>query len=119
MIVFPIFFEYWTVAFCDLTCKSLKFYDPVGIESDDRRVKVVIRNYLQDLQWPGDKSIYSFKYENITETEVYDHVDSSIYVLMQVFKQSLKKDFEVSPENIEMFRRQMLYYTLKHGRRIN
>ena len=81
-------------------------------------IKTKIRNYLSEMRRDNKVSAWKFKYENITETEVYDHIDSSIYILMQIYKNCVKPDFSISPENIEEFRIKLLYYTFKYGTKV-
>jgi len=102
---------YWTIGFCDNDNKEIKLFDPLGIESQDKLIKKGIISYLTKGN-PENAKFRKYRFKNYTESEVYDHVDSGIYILMQAYKNCVKPRFLISPDAIEKFRVKTLYYLL-------
>lgn len=90
----------------------IKLFDPLGIESQDKLIKKGILSYLTKGNLENMK-FRKYRFENCTESEVYDHVDSGIYILMRAYKNSVKPSFVISPDAIENFRVKILYYLLQ------
>ena len=105
---------------CNLREKSIVYYDPIGIENNDKDIKSALFTFLKkeinfDDQIGQNNFIRKFIFKNVTESEVYDHVDSGVYVMKQVYRVAVDKRMYVAPQNINEFRLKILYLLFKYG----
>ena len=100
--------------------KSLKYYDPIGIENNDnvicnqlfallkREINEHEHDEIENTRWQR------LEYERINEIEDFDHIDSAIYMIQQGFRIATCKDIEVKPENLLEYRKKLLYQLFKY-----
>ena len=117
---FPIYVGYWTLLICNLYNKSIVYYDPIGIESEEKSIKTRLFIFLKSHIGINDHVLRNLflkklKYEEFIESEVYDHVDSGVYIIMQALSVAADKTIQIKPERITDYRRKLLHLLFKHG----
>ena len=101
--------------------KKIYYYDPIGIENNDKKIKSKIFLFLNaEINYDDNiELIKQFTYERIIESEVYDHIDSGVYLLRQVCKISLDHRLKINPGMLDDFRYKLLYLLFKNGVKIS
>ena len=107
---------------CSLHLKTIYYYDPIGIENDEN-IKSKIFCFLKEEIKINEKMnkiglSRKFKYEKISESEIYDHLDSGVYILRQVCRIALDHRLIIRPESLDEFRFKFLNLLLKNGTRV-
>lgn len=122
--MFPLFIGYWTLLVVNNREKTAKYFDPVGIEKNEKQVFSALYDFLkQEIQFHQGRSIDKTRWkqlecERVNEEEPYDHIDSAVYILRQALKYSTGKDIELAPQVLNDYRTRLLVLLFKYGTKI-
>lgn len=113
------FVGYWTVLIANLKKKKIFYYDPIGIEDNYKNIKKNFTGLLKK-EITGQDLVPSvffqgFTYKNYVENDVYDHIDSGVCVLKQIYKIFIDKKDPLDPNLMNGFRHEILFLLFKHG----
>ncbi|OMJ68250.1 hypothetical protein SteCoe_34350 [Stentor coeruleus] len=123
-LLFPLFIGYWTILVINNREKTAKYYDPIGIEKNEKQVFKGLFDFLkQEISFHQGKSIESTRWKHlecqrVNEIDAYDHIDSAVYVLRLAFKISTGKDIEISPDVLNEYRTKLIALLFKYGTKI-
>ena len=122
--IFPLFINYWTILIVNNREKTAKYFDPIGIEKNERQIYNSLCEFLkQEILFHENRSIEKtrwkqLEFERVNEIEAYDHIDSAVYILRKALEISTAKRIQVCPEVLNEYRTKLLVLLFKYGTKI-
>ena len=123
-LLFPLFIGYWTLLVVNNREKTARYYDPIGIEKNEKQIFVGLFDFLrQEVNFHQGRSFESTRWKQldcrrINEEEAYDHIDSAVYILRLALKVATGKNIEITPEVLSEHRNRLLIMLFKYGTKI-
>lgn len=123
-LLFPLFIGYWTLLVVNCKEKSAVYYDPMGIENNDKGIFNCLFEFLkQELSFHQNIGIEKtrwryLEYKRVNEQEPFDHIDTEIYILRMALKVCTGKNLEISPKEMNEYRKDLIALLLKYGTKI-
>ena len=122
--MFPLFIGYWTLLVVNNREKNAKYYDPIGIEKNDRKIFNSLYSFIkQEINFHQNRKIENslwkqLEYTKVNEKAPYDHTDSAVYILNLASKICTNKSTDLSPEVLNEYRTKLLVHLFKYGTKI-
>ena len=123
-LLFPLFVGYWTLLVVSCREKTAVYYDPMGIENNDKSVSSRLYEFLkQELNFHQNVQIEKTRwrhldYKRVNEIEPFDHIDTEIYILRMALKVCTGKDIEICPKKMNDYRKDLIAILLKYGTKV-
>jgi Ulp1 family protease len=123
-LLFPLDISYWTLLVVNCREKSAVYYDPMGIENNDKTIFNCLYDFLkQELNFHQNFQIEKTRwrhldYKRVNEVEPFDHIDTEIYILRMALKVCTGRDLEINPKKMNDYRKDQIAILLKYGTKV-